>query len=150
MPHVYSDEYLNHFSDRYRQLMLYLHNISLLQYLANPDACERVATEFAERGRVCDPAVVPQRISVQEAHLRAERQAEEGLRELARMSDLARLGMAQLDQLDQLDEIQAEAERGVEKLPRRNGAIVEPLCHHAHPRAGGGDRKSDFTRRIKP
>lgn len=144
MSHVYPDAYLNHYADRYRQLMLYLHNITLLQYLANPEACERVAEEFSTRGRVCDPAVLPQRISVQEAHLRAERQAEERLRELAGLADLARQGMAELAELE---EIEAEAERGLERCPRRDGAIVEPLRHHTWPRSG--DPRSDFTRRAK-
>ncbi|HKJ94927.1 MAG TPA: hypothetical protein VKA32_04795 [Gammaproteobacteria bacterium] len=142
MAHVYPDAYLNHYADRYRQLMLYLHNISLLQYLANPEACERVAEEFSARGRVCDPAVVPQRITVVERQLRAERQAEEGLRALTELSDLARQGMAQLAELE---EIEAEAERGLEGCPRRGGAIVEPLRHHTWPRSG--DPKSNFTMR---
>lgn len=33
------------------------------------------------------------------------------------------------------DRIEADAERGVDQLPRRNGQIVEPLHHNAHPRS---------------
>lgn len=43
------------------------------------------------------------------------------------------------DRLAADDAVAAHAERGTENLPRRNGAIVEPLHHHAHPRSASRD-----------
>ncbi|MFP4182234.1 MAG: hypothetical protein ACLFTX_06530 [Thiohalospira sp.] len=36
-------------------------------------------------------------------------------------------------------------EQDLEGLPRRNGAVVEPLRHHRHP----GRQRADFRRRLK-
>lgn len=43
--HLYPDAYLDHYADRYMALCLRYHGITLLQYLAAPDACERAALE---------------------------------------------------------------------------------------------------------
>ena len=69
MPHVYRDEYLDHYADRYRELMLRLHGITLLQYLAAPAACEAVAARWAERPEPCPAAILPQQITESEARL---------------------------------------------------------------------------------
>lgn len=113
--HVYSDHYLNHYADRYMSLCLRWHKITLLQYLANPEACERVAEEAAEKGRAVEPLILPQRISVMEATLRQEAEAE---RYLA------------------AEDAQARLERGLEELPRRDGRIIEPLRHHSWAACG--------------
>lgn len=43
--HVYPDEYIEYYAERYMALCLRYHGISLLQYLAAPEACERAALE---------------------------------------------------------------------------------------------------------
>lgn len=43
-------------------------------------------------------------------------------------------------------ELAEEAERQTADLPRRNGAVVEPLHHHRHPKRGPS---ANFTRRAK-
>ncbi|MEX0732874.1 MAG: hypothetical protein WED00_05835 [Aquisalimonadaceae bacterium] len=60
---TYPDEYLEHFADRYLELALRWHGISLEQYLACPAACERVAERNAAAGRVPEPIILPQQIS---------------------------------------------------------------------------------------
>lgn len=44
------------------------------------------------------------------------------------------------------DELVLKAIRGVEPLPRRNGALVQPMHHHSYPR----NRRSKFTPEEKP
>ena len=69
MSHVYGDEYLNHYAERYRALNLRLHGITLLQYLATPTACELVAKLWASRPEPCPAAILPQQISEAEMRL---------------------------------------------------------------------------------
>jgi hypothetical protein len=45
-----------------------------------------------------------------------------------------------------LDEMALKALRGVEGLPRRNGALVQPMHHHAYPR----NKRSRFIPEDKP
>lgn len=42
---TYSDEYLNHYADRFVAMRLDLHGVRLDQYLANPDHYEALALE---------------------------------------------------------------------------------------------------------
>ena len=111
---MYSDEYLSHYCARYIALDLRRAGVGLEQYLERPAAYEAAAAECPE------PTVIPQRVDVIERHLRAEAQAARGLAELG--IDNAVLAC-----------IQAEAESGVEHLPRRHGTIVEPLHHRRWP-----------------
>ncbi|WP_435100797.1 hypothetical protein [Arhodomonas sp. AD133] len=75
--HIYSDEYLDHYADRYCELWLHLHGISLLQYLAAPEACERVARKWSDHPEPCPSSILPQEITRAEQAL--EREAERGL-----------------------------------------------------------------------
>lgn len=77
---MYSDAYLNHYADRYIELGLRAYGITLEQYLAQPVACERVAREQDRRTVAGGAMIVPQRLSVIEANLRAEAEAERYLR----------------------------------------------------------------------
>lgn len=70
--HRYPDEYLEHYADRYVSLELRRHGVTLLQYLAAPAACERVAQIWAARGGPCPGALLPQQIT--EAELAMERE----------------------------------------------------------------------------
>lgn len=60
---TYPDEYLDHYADRFMELKLTEHKISLLQYLAHPAACERVAERNAAAGRAPEPMILPQQIT---------------------------------------------------------------------------------------
>lgn len=44
------------------------------------------------------------------------------------------------------EEVVLKAIRGAESLPRRNGAPMQPMHHHAYPR----NRRSRFHREEKP
>lgn len=127
---TYSDAYLNHFADRYVELGLRDLNITLLQYLAAPQACERAAAEFQRLGQQPDPLIMPQQISLMEAQLEADVRAARGVVDTSQT----------LDPDPQTREIEADAERGLEHCPRRGGRIIEPLHHHSwshrrHPEA---------------
>jgi len=94
---MYSDAYLNHYADRFVELRLARHGLSLDQYLANPRRYEPLALEPED--------LLPQQQEVAQ-----------------------RLSEAEL----------AKLERPLEDMPRRNGAIVEPLHrrrHHKHSTA---------------
>lgn len=84
---MYSDAYLEHFADRYIELGLRAYGITLEQYLAKPEACERVAREWNQRTVGGAAMIVPQRLSVIEAHLQAEAEAERGLKDVALRGD---------------------------------------------------------------
>lgn len=91
---TYSDEYLDHYADRYVAMHLKGHGITLDQFLANPARYEHLALEPFP--------LMPEQKAVR-------------------------------DRLDaQAEAVRVEAE--VAHLPRRNGAVVEPLHHHRHPR----------------
>ncbi|KAB7624349.1 hypothetical protein [Alkalilimnicola sp. S0819] len=73
---TYSDEYLEHYADRYIELGLRRLGITLMQYLTNPAVCERAIEQCAE------PLVMPQHLKRIERQFEAELQAE---RELAHL-----------------------------------------------------------------
>ncbi|HYW03584.1 MAG TPA: hypothetical protein VFA86_06530 [Gammaproteobacteria bacterium] len=89
---MYSDEYLEHYAERFLRDRLGAHGVTLVQYLADPARYEHLTERH-------EPLLPRQRL-VQRQVYEAE---------------------------------MAQAERGVETLPRRNGAIVEPLHHRRFP-----------------
>lgn len=101
---TYSDEYLEHYADRYVAMHLKGHGVSLEQYLAEPARYEHLTLEPFP--------LLPEQRAVQ-ARLDAEA---------------------------------AKAEAEVAHLPRRNGAVVEPLHHHRHPKRSP---LAMFARRAK-
>lgn len=101
---TYSDEYLEHYADRFVAMRLDLHGINLAQYLAAPARYERLALEPFP--------LLPEQRAVQ----------------------------ARLD----AEAVRAAAE--VAHLPQRNGAVVEPLHHHRHPKRSP---LAMFARRVK-
>jgi hypothetical protein len=101
---TYSDEYLEHYADRYVAMHLRGHGITLEQYLAAPARYEHLALEPFP--------LLPEQRAVQE----------------------------------RLDTEAARVEAEVAHLPRRNGAVVEPLHHHRHPKRSP---LAMFMRRVK-
>jgi hypothetical protein len=89
---TYSDEYLEHYADRYVAMHLRGHGVSLEQYLADPTRYEHLALEPFP--------LLPEQQAAQQ----------------------------------RLDAEMARVEAEVAHLPRRNGAVVEPLHHHRHPK----------------
>lgn len=51
---TYTDEYLDHYADRFLELDLGRHGISLETYLRQPEDCERLVREG------CDPLIINQ------------------------------------------------------------------------------------------
>lgn len=111
--HKYADEYIEFYAERYIELRLREQGITLLQYLATPLACEAVAERNAARGH-SEPLILPQQITRMEAQLRRESEAEHWL--------------------SRFEAVTVQAEQPLAHLPRRDGYIVEKLCHHARPR----------------
>lgn len=101
---TYSDEYLEHYADRYVALHLRGHGITLEQYLVEPARYEHLALEPFP--------LLPEQQAVKE----------------------------------QLDAEAARVEAEVAHLPRRNGAVVEVLHHHRHPKRSP---LAFFARRAK-
>lgn len=124
---LYPDEQLEYYANRFFALGLAQCDITLVQYLADPARYEPFAME---------PLLPKQQAVV----LRLWHEQDTGL-------GVASSDAPVIDEELLVDphalvaewRAQAEAaERGVEHLPRRNGAIVEPLHHHRHqPRHGG-------------
>lgn len=75
-PHVYSDEYIEHYAERYRSLALKAQGLTLLQYLAAPEACERLAARYAARRARCEPLLLPQEIARAAAALETRHRVE--------------------------------------------------------------------------
>lgn len=115
---TYTDEYLEHYADRYMALRLRRHGVSLEDYLADPGRYEPLALEPL-------PLLPKQRMV---AHrLRAQEEAEKLNRAFIRFARTVAKEYVAAQKA-------REAERPVENLPRRNGAVVEPLRHHRWPR----------------
>lgn len=129
---IYPDETLDYYADRFIALRLARHGINLAQYLANIERCERLALE--------PEPLLPQQ---QWAALKLWQQQDTGLG----MPTSTELRDDWQDWRDLLARWRGEAEaleRDVAHLPRRNGAIVEPLAHHRFPRT----QACDFKRRT--
>jgi hypothetical protein len=128
---TYSDAHLEHYADRFIALRLARHGINLVQYLANIDRFERLALEP-------EPLLPAQ----QAAALKLWQQQDTGL-------DAPSATASQEEWQDWRElvagwrEETTAQERALAHLPRRNGAIVEPLAHHRYPRSAA----CNFTRR---
>lgn len=121
----YSDAYLEHYADRFIALRLARRGVTLLQYLANIEQCERLALEP-------EPLLPAQQAAV----LRLWQCWDTGL---GAPASPAVAGTDWQDWRELLARWQGEAEQlegEVAHLPRRNGAYVEPLHHHRYPRNG--------------
>lgn len=123
-----SNEHLEHYADRFALLRLARHGVTLAQYLANVDRFERLALE-PEPPLPAQQAAILRLWAEQDTGL-ADRPAEPVQPELGEHD-------AWRDLLAGLRAEAAYAERAVAHLPQRNGAIVEPLHHHRHPRRAG-------------
>lgn len=161
---TYSNAYLEHYADRFVLLRLSRHGMTLLQYLEHPQTCEakgrfedlRMAkhgisfAQYLANPEACETKALeaePPTPGQHAAILRLWADQDTGLRRRPvpgvepHWSD---------DMLQDPRELLARwrqesdaAERELEHLPQRNGAIVEPLHHHRHPRTPA----CDFTRR---
>lgn len=114
---IYPDEYIDYWADRFVSNGWLYRGVTLMQYLANPQSYERRERPL--------PLLSAQR-RVQGRLLALERRA------------LIEQELHDGEPLD-LSWLTRRFERGLEKFPRRNGAIVEPLHHHAHPRRTTAD-----------
>jgi hypothetical protein len=114
---IYSDEYLDYWADRFVSGFWLYRGVTLMQYLANPQTYERREQPLPLLGR---QRRVQGRLLELEARVKRERELRDG------------------EPLD-LTSLTWRAERGLETFSRRNGAIFEPLHHHAHPRRGTAD-----------
>ncbi|SFT74252.1 hypothetical protein [Halomonas saccharevitans] len=134
---IYPDETLDYYADRFVQLRLARHGITLPQYLANIERCERRALE-AEPPLPAQQAVILRLWAEQDTGLAMD--TTPSVRVEPHRSD------DHQDWRELVARWRAEAdaaERPVAHLPRRNGAAIEPLRHHRHPRNGA----ADFARR---
>jgi len=128
---TYSDATIEHYADRFIALRLARHGISLEQYLAHPERCERLALEpepllAAQQAAALrlwwgwDTGLAPAGASTAPTALPANYQC---WREL----------------IAQWRDAEATVERDIAHLPRRNGAIIEPLHHHRFCRGRNGN-----------
>lgn len=118
---LYSDAYLEHYADRFIALRLARRGVTLLQYLANIEQCERLALEP-------EPLLPAQQAAV----LRLWQRWDTGL---GAPASPAVAGADWQDWRELLARWQGEAEQlegEVAHLPRRNGAYVEPLHHQRY------------------
>ncbi|KGE77669.1 hypothetical protein [Halomonas salina] len=122
---TYSDAELEYYADRFMLLRLARYGINLEQYLANVLRYEMLA--------LTNEPLLP---AQQAAALRIWQRWDTGLG----MGDQGNTPAIERGELIDLDELQAQwradaekAQRPLTHLPRRNGAIIEPLHHHRHP-----------------
>ncbi|WP_046079668.1 hypothetical protein [Halomonas sp. HG01] len=161
---IYPDETLDYYADRFMLLGLSRAGLTLAQYLANPERSERLG-EYTRlrlerhgvsfRQFLADPEAGRRQALIREPLLQAQHAAslrlwaaqDTGLSPRGACYD-ATPSIPLQDQAwpDLVARWRAEtdaAERPVAHLPQRNGAAIEPLRHHRHPRSGA----ADFTRR---
>ncbi|HEU4603438.1 MAG TPA: hypothetical protein VFS24_15800 [Steroidobacteraceae bacterium] len=115
---TYPDEYIEYFADRYVAGGWVYQGVTLMQFLALP-------YRYISSDTTSQPLLGSQ-LRVRNQLIKLERRA--------RKAQTQRDG----EPLD-LVWLTRQAERGVEHLPRRNGAPFEPLHHHAHPRSTTAD-----------
>ncbi|SDK30924.1 hypothetical protein [Billgrantia gudaonensis] len=132
---LYSDAYLEHYADRFIALRLARHGVNLAQYLAHPERYEARALEP-------EPPLAAQRAVA----LRLWWGWDTGLAPRGDGGEATGLPENWQDWRELLAQWRADAEaaeREVAHLPRRNGAVIEPLHHHRYERRNN----SNFSKR---
>lgn len=136
---TYTDEYLEHFANRYVALYLKGHGITLPQYLAAPERYEHLVF-----------APLPLLPAQHNVVLRLWHAWDTGLTEQAEEAsddiEAQAAGWDWRDLLDQWRDEVAQSERELGELSQRNGAYVEPMRHHRHNR-GNARCTSNFARK---
>lgn len=139
---TYSDAYLEYYADRFVQQRFSRLGITLAQYLANVEACEKLLTQ--PRALAPEPLLPAQ----QKVALKLWQRWDTGLAdESAEDDDMAIQAEAWSwrDLVDRWREEVAEAERALERMSQRNGAFVEPMRHHRHH--GRNRAAANFSKR---
>ncbi|HEU4601546.1 MAG TPA: hypothetical protein VFS24_06245 [Steroidobacteraceae bacterium] len=121
---IYPDEYIEYFADRYVAGGWVYRGVTLMQFLARP-------FRYINNNDAPPQPLLGAQVRVRNRLIKLERTA----RKRQTLRDGEPLDLAWLTR---------QAERGLEHLPRRNGAPFEVMHHHAHPRTTA----SDFNLKI--
>lgn len=131
---TYSNEVLEHYADRFINLRIARHGVTLAQYLINPRQFERLALEP-------EPLLPAQEAAV----LRIWQRWDTGLAESTAPDD-----EPESFELPPEYAVWEEWMLGLgnnKAIRQRNGALIEPLHHHRHNR-GANRATSNFERKL--